>query len=283
MSGATSNIPHDHSSAGKGGLIPGIGGTPTAVVATLTNKSGGGVIAGDVVILDSANDDSFTTTTSANVTTKVGIAQATIANNAAGLVAVAGYVALVNVTASATRGHFLFTSTTVKKATGSATFGAGAFGVVAKAGVSPSAVIFAHTDQGGGGGAAPFDIAGATYRFPAGGGYAQLAQEDPGDGSDAYVELTFGELHLHADDGSGHVEEVNLLSNGNIQINPGGTTGSVVVNVPASGVFSVPSGKGIRFPNLAADPTFPTTGSVYFNTGTNKLRCYDGSSWIDLF
>jgi hypothetical protein len=117
MSGASGLRPHDHASAGSGGTIAGLG-TPATIVATLTNKSGGGVIAGDVVILDSGNNDAFTTTTSAASVAKVGIAAATIANNAAGLVVVGGYVALVNTTASVSRGDFLFTSTTVKKASG---------------------------------------------------------------------------------------------------------------------------------------------------------------------
>jgi hypothetical protein len=123
-------------------------GTPATIVATLTNKSGGGVIAGDVVILDSGNNDAFTTTTSAASVAKVGIAAATIANNAAGLVVVGGYVALVNVTASVSRGDFLFTSTTVKKAS-AASFGTGAFGVVTKVGTTPTAVIFLDTQQAG--------------------------------------------------------------------------------------------------------------------------------------
>ena len=38
------------------------------VVLPFTNKSGGQVIKGDVVILDSANNDSFTTSTAGAVT-----------------------------------------------------------------------------------------------------------------------------------------------------------------------------------------------------------------------
>src|SRR4051812_42144264 len=86
------------------------------VVAPLTNKSGGGVIAGDVVVIGTANNDAFTTTTSAGFTGGIGIAQETIADNATGRVLLSGYAALVNVTASVTRQNFGTTSTTVKKA-----------------------------------------------------------------------------------------------------------------------------------------------------------------------
>lgn len=86
------------------------------VVVPLTNKSGGGVIAGDVVVIDTTNNDAFTTTTSAGFQGGVGIAQETIASNAVGRVLTGGYAALINTTASVTRGNFGTTSTTVKKA-----------------------------------------------------------------------------------------------------------------------------------------------------------------------
>jgi hypothetical protein len=39
----------------------------------------------------------------------------------------------------------------------------------------------------------------------------------------------------------------------------------------------------VRFVPLAADPTSPEAGDVYYNSTTNKLRCYNGSIWNDLF
>src|SRR3954463_1026218 len=94
------------------------------IVVPLTNKSGGGVIAGDVVIIDTSNDSAFTTTTSAAFTGGVGVAQETIANNATGRVLIAGYAALVNVSASVTRGQYGTTHTVAKQAVGTASRGA---------------------------------------------------------------------------------------------------------------------------------------------------------------
>jgi hypothetical protein len=37
-----------------------------------------------------------------------------------------------------------------------------------------------------------------------------------------------------------------------------------------------------RFVPLAADPAGAEAGDVYYNSGTNKLRLYDGTSWVDL-
>jgi hypothetical protein len=116
------------------------------VVEALTNKSGGSVAAGDVVIVDTTNNDAFTTTTSASFGGVIGIAQETIANNAVGRVLMAGYAALVNVPASVTRGHYLFTHTVAKQATGSASRAVGAFGQFLTGGTTPDAHLFGITD-----------------------------------------------------------------------------------------------------------------------------------------
>ena len=42
-----------------------------------------------------------------------------------------------------------------------------------------------------------------------------------------------------------------------------------------------PNGQ-IRFIPLAADPGGAEAGDVYYNSGTNKLRLYDGTNWVDL-
>ena len=87
------------------------------VVLPLTNKSGGSVIAGDVVIIDTANDAAFTTTTTSAYSGGVGVAQETIASNAVGRILLHGYAALVNVNASVTRGNYGKTHTVAKQAT----------------------------------------------------------------------------------------------------------------------------------------------------------------------
>lgn len=122
------------------------------VVQSLTNQSGGAVIAGDVVIVSTANDESFTTTTSsAYNSTRVGVALDSIAAAAAGRILLEGYAPLVNVSASATRGHYLLTHTVAKQATSQAGYAAGAFGQIIKAGTMPSAVIFPVAQVGSAG------------------------------------------------------------------------------------------------------------------------------------
>lgn len=117
------------------------------VVLILTNKSGGSVAAGDVVVFDTTADESFTTTTTGRAELSVGVAQETIANNAAGRVLVSGYAALVNVPSSRTRGEYLETHTVVKQATGSGTRRSGSFGQYAKTSATPSAWLWGQTDQ----------------------------------------------------------------------------------------------------------------------------------------
>jgi hypothetical protein len=38
-----------------------------------------------------------------------------------------------------------------------------------------------------------------------------------------------------------------------------------------------------RFVPLAADPASPEAGDVYYNSTSNKLKCYNGTTWNDLF
>lgn len=120
-------------------------------IVTMTNNSGGALIAGDVCVQDATADENVTTTTSAASTSKVFIAAESIGIGAAGKFYESGYCPLVNVSASATRGYFLFTHTVAKQATSAAGYSTGAFGRVLKAGTSPSAIIYSATAQIGSG------------------------------------------------------------------------------------------------------------------------------------
>jgi hypothetical protein len=122
-------------------------------VAPLTNKSGGGVVAGDVVVLDSANASSFTTTTTSGLATRfVGVALETIASNASGRVLLFGYAPIVNLNTSAALGDLLKIHTVAKQATPVGSSAAGVFGQVLETGTTPKALIWGRPDQGGGGG-----------------------------------------------------------------------------------------------------------------------------------
>lgn len=116
-------------------------------VVTLTNNSGGALVAGDVCIQDTSADEKVTTTTSAASVLKVFVAAESIASGAAGRFYESGYCPLVNVSASVTRGRFLFTHTVAKQAAESATYGSGAFGKILKSGTTPSAIIYSATAQ----------------------------------------------------------------------------------------------------------------------------------------
>ena len=40
--------------------------------------------------------------------------------------------------------------------------------------------------------------------------------------------------------------------------------------------------QSVAIENLAADPGSPASGQIYFNTGTDAIRYYDGAAWIEL-
>ena len=47
--------------------------------------------------------------------------------------------------------------------------------------------------------------------------------------------------------------------------------------------MSVKTTGSVRFFPLSADPsTGNEAGDVYYNSSTNKLRVYNGTSWVDL-
>lgn len=115
----------------------------------LTNKSGGSVAAGDLVIIgDGTNDKSFTTNTSARRTTGTpGVAMETIASNAAGLVAISGYVPKIVTSGAVTREHFLYTHSVAKQATAASQRSRGAFGQVLNSTTSPEAILWGAFDH----------------------------------------------------------------------------------------------------------------------------------------
>ncbi len=70
-----------------------------------------------------------------------------------------------------------------------------------------------------------------------------------------------------------------LNENNNLALVTSGTPGSATGTTRAY----VKDTGAVNFVPLAADPTPAAAGDVYYNSGTNKLRCYNGTSWNDLF
>ena len=38
----------------------------------------------------------------------------------------------------------------------------------------------------------------------------------------------------------------------------------------------------VGYPTGTSNPSSPSTGDLYFNTGEQKLKLYDGTSWINV-
>lgn len=124
-------------------------------VLRLTNKSGGGLVEGDVVIVSSGTAAAVTTTTTAGLNTDViGVALETIANDAVGRICITGYVPKINLSASASLGDTFATHTVAKQAAPNATRGTGAFGEVLGTGTTPAALLWGLPDPSGAGGMA---------------------------------------------------------------------------------------------------------------------------------
>jgi hypothetical protein len=57
---------------------------------------------------------------------------------------------------------------------------------------------------------------------------------------------------------------------------------AAAANTSPTNRVTVKAAGQLRFVPLAADPAGAEAGDVYYNSGTNKLRLYDGSTWVDL-
>lgn len=124
----------------------------------LTNRSGGTVTFGQIVIVDTANDLSFTTTTTSPAYTIIGtVWDASILDDAVGLIQVHGQIVpTVATSAAVTRGHYIQHGTTAGKVITT--------GVAAGAGVPPpvGSIGVALTGIGAAGNISAFIFSGVT-------------------------------------------------------------------------------------------------------------------------
>ena len=95
-----------------------------------------------------------------------------------------------------------------------------------------------------------FDVVGGDYRLPSG---------------FTTIESTTGDSYIYMD--AGYVEI-------------GGDGGYLYYNPGEGWVFGGP--EGVVLPNLAADPGPSQAGQLYWSTSADKLRVYDGTSWVDV-
>ena len=89
-----------------------------------------------------------------------------------------------------------------------------------------------------------------------------------------------------------HVVGGNARINDGFQLEFGGTTNSIAgsnanntMNIYTNNVLRVSAKANgqVRFIPLAADPAGAEAGDVYYNSTSNKLKCYNGTTWNDLF
>ena len=86
--------------------------------------------------------------------------------------------------------------------------------------------------------------------------------------SSIYMSLGVSSLHLY--NSGGHCSLSTT------------TAHDVVLGTNSLARVRVKSTGAVRFVPLAADPASGESGDVYYNSSTNKLRVYNGTSWVDL-
>lgn len=119
-------------------------------ILRLTNKSGAAVDYGDVIVLGTATASAFTTTATAALTAGmmgVVLEPGGIANNAIGMIAVAGYVPQINLTNTASLYYTIGTSSTTGSGVAHSVRIAGDFAIALTASATPEAYLWGSPIQ----------------------------------------------------------------------------------------------------------------------------------------
>lgn len=137
---------------------------------------------------------------------------------------------------------------------------------------------------------------GAAHGGNSNSGLAQFGSQAADDGNSGPVFLLSGQINgttFNTGDlsiGTGTFGSTSSGSSGSINIDtgaaPGGTRGSV--SITGNNITIIPDGLmnlggvitagPIQLANLASDPS-PLTGMIYFNTGSNKIKVFNGTTW----
>jgi hypothetical protein len=88
-----------------------------------------------------------------------------------------------------------------------------------------------------------------------------------------YKTLVAGDTYIYNSTTAGNISILNDFASGNINFAAGGSS-TVHVTIKANG--------SVRYQPMAT-PASAEAGDVYYDSSTNKLRCYNGTSWNDLF
>lgn len=94
------------------------------------------------------------------------------------------------------------------------------------------------------------------------------------------ISLEYNNGILYHAGGSGNYYQ--YISGANYNIINRTATGALILGTSDTERMRIKSGGQVRFVPLASDPGGAESGDVYYNSGTNKLRLYDGTNWVDL-
>jgi len=114
----------------------------------LKNNSGQTVTKGDCVVLDKAVASAFTLTGSSGYTlTQIGVVldQTDVASGQSCLIAISGYVPVINLVTGANIGDNISLSNVTKKSQSHNTQSIGDYGYTLNSGLTPDAVLFGYT------------------------------------------------------------------------------------------------------------------------------------------
>ena len=89
----------------------------------------------------------------------------------------------------------------------------------------------------------------------------------------AYKTISPSDLYIYNNSGAGNIAILNDKSGGSITM-AAGASSTVHMTIKSNG--------SVRYQPMAT-PGTAEAGDVYYDSSTNKLRCYNGTTWNDLF
>lgn len=268
----TSASPYNTFTAGNGISTSANASTGTV---TVTNTGVTNIIAGTNIVIDHSNGNVTISSTGGGgggggTVTSVGVVSASSSRIVAsgGPVVSSGNITIDLATTGVTAGTYTYPTLVVDSYGRISSISSGvSVGTVTSVGVSPGAGIQVTGGPITTNGVINITNTGVT-RLNAGAGILLSGAN--------------GNVTVSASFAGGTVTSVGINSTSlNVSGSPITTTGTMTVDLPSNVIVSnsISIGTFMKLTPLSSAPTSPVAGTVYYDNGSNTLKCYNGTAW----
>lgn len=264
--------PYNTFSAGNGIATS---ANPSTGTVTVTNTGVTNIIAGTNIVVDQSNGNVTISSTgggngSGGTVTSIGVISASSSRivSSGGPIVSSGNITLDLATTGVTPGTYTYPTMIVDSYGRISSISSGAsVGTVTSVGISPGSGI-----QVTGGPITTNGVINITNT-----GVTRLNA-----GSGILLSGANGNVTVSASFAGGTVTSVGITSTSlNVSGSPITTTGTMTVDLPSNVIVtgSTSIGTFMKLTPLSSAPTSPVAGTVYYDNGSNTLKCFNGTAW----